>query len=279
MTTLDVKQQPQYSVDPRGGISYSGADFQAIVNMPLDTQGFQNEINKLDQEIEKIRSQYIINIDTDALDQIIMQNEIDILEAQKIQMTQDQSKGIEYIKPIVLGNIQTISISWFREKFPVRTFGRVYAKSYCRGSRSIAGSMIFTLFDRQALYELTQGLLKFYNTGVKGSEAAYPDYSTVLVDQLPPFDLTLIASNEYSSSSYMSIYGMELVSGGMTISIQDLMTEDVMQFVARDFDPLRPLIEPHHPLQVGHISVDASDVVKESKNAQERRGFRINPFV
>ena len=69
-------------------------------------------------------------------------------------------------------------------------------------------------------------------------------------------------------------------TGGMTISIQDLMTEDVMQFVARDYDPLRPLIESHHPLTVGHEShVDGTNVVKEWKTTQERRGFRINPFI
>ena len=266
----------QQSGNPLG--SYNGSDFQAIVYMPIDVKSFQNDINKVENEIKVLQDRlYTITVSSDFY--YPLYNQINILQAQLDHMEIVKSAGNKFVRPIKLGDIQTISISWFREKFPVRTFGRVYAKSYTRGARTIAGSMIFTLFNKQALWELSQAYLAFRSTGVKGSDGSYPDYSTVLVDQLPPFDLTLIASNEYGFSSYMSIYGMELVSGGMTISIQDLMTEDVMQFVARDFDPLRPMIEPRQTIEMGQPMVDASSIVKELKTEQQRRNTRLNPFI
>ena len=89
-------------------------------------------------------------------------------------------------RPVELGNIQTISYSVHREKFPVRCLGKVYPKAYTRGPRTIAGSFIFTILREQALSDLLNAGLNFYNTGVTtGNDSAYPELSTILVDQLP----------------------------------------------------------------------------------------------
>jgi len=186
--------------------------------------------------------------------------------------------GYSYEQAVVLGDLQTITYSIHREKFPVRTLGRVYAKSYTRGPRTIAGSMIFTVMNKAALWDLLQKGLTHYSTGVTGSDdgaAAAIEASTILVDQLPPFDITLIFSNEVGDNSSMVLYGVEIVNEGQTMSIQDLLTENVMQFVARDLDPLRQAMDKRAVFQSEETAtVDASALL-----SGYRRDQRTNPFL
>lgn len=97
---------------------------------------------------------------------------------------------------------------------------------------TIGGSMIFTLFNEHALAKLIRAM------SGKGSIYGELDHdlSSYIADQLPPIDLTIVFANEYGSLSQMSIYGVEFVTDGMTMSIEDLLTESVSQFVARDVD-------------------------------------------
>jgi hypothetical protein len=134
---------------------------------------------------------------------------------------------------VVLATLQTLSVQTHREKFPVRGLGQSYVKGYTKGPRTIAGTMIFTLFHEHALAQLIRGM--------SGKGSVYGEdneLSTLIADQLPPIDLTIVFANEYGSLSQMAIYGVEFVNDGMTMSIEDLLTEDVVNFVARDVDVL-----------------------------------------
>ena len=134
-------------------------------------------------------------------------------------------------KLITLGNVLTVSYSIFREKSPVRTLGRSHTKGYTAGPRTIAGSMIFVVFDRNPLYEILSTLN--YQDGPPQDR-----YSTPVADQIPPIDLVLWFSNEYGHKSVLRLYGVEFLQEGQTHSINDLYTENVMQYVARDMDVL-----------------------------------------
>ncbi len=52
--------------------------------------------------------------------------------------------------------IQGISYSITREKAPVYVMGSANPQSFSRGKRGIAGSMVFVMFDRDALFNLKQ---------------------------------------------------------------------------------------------------------------------------
>jgi len=133
----------------------------------------------------------------------------------------------------VFAELQTLSYSIHREKMPVRTLGRAYPKGYTRGPRTIAGSLIFTIFDRQALWQLVQ----MYRAD-KGLGAE--QIKTPLVDQLPPFDITVTFDNEYGSHSYLRLYGIDIIDEGQSHSIDDMITENVMSYVARDIEVMSP---------------------------------------
>lgn len=55
--------------------------------------------------------------------------------------------------PKVIGELQQISWAIQREKAPVYTLGSADARSFSRGKRAIAGSLVFAVFDRDALID------------------------------------------------------------------------------------------------------------------------------
>jgi len=131
---------------------------------------------------------------------------------------------------VILGNVQTATYSIHRDKMPVRTLGRTYAKDYVRGQRTIAGSLIFVQFDESPL----NAVYTFFNKKLENPHR----FSSPLADEIPPFDLMLIFTNEYGFSSIIRIYGVEITDEGGTYSINDIYSENVMQFLAKDIDPM-----------------------------------------
>jgi hypothetical protein len=52
-------------------------------------------------------------------------------------------------------------------------------------------------------------------------------------DQIPPFDVTLAAANEYGAMAVMRIFGIELLNEGYGVSIDDMVSEQQHTYVAR----------------------------------------------
>jgi len=126
------------------------------------------------------------------------------------------------LKPIVIGSLTTISYSMYRNKVPVINIGRTNINGITRGSRIYAGTMVFTLINKHWLREL------------QDSAPYLSNYPTLKVDELPLFDIMIVSSNEYGSSCSMFIYGIDFTDEAQTLSIEDLFTENVFKFVARE---------------------------------------------
>src|SRR3990167_5965015 len=54
---------------------------------------------------------------------------------------------------VVIGELQGISYTVTREKAPLYTMGSADPRSFSRGKRGIAGSLVFLVFDRSALLD------------------------------------------------------------------------------------------------------------------------------
>jgi hypothetical protein len=96
-------------------------------------------------------------------------------------------------------------------------------------STPVGGAGVGISAVRQARQESTSP------AGDAGSdqEQALPWYS----DQIPPFDITLSAANEYGALAVMRIFGVEILNEGYGISIDDLVSEQQMTYVARTILP------------------------------------------
>lgn len=180
----------------------------------------------------------------------------------------------------VIGELQAISYSVTREKAPLYTMGSPDPRSFSRGKRGIAGTLIFLMFDRHGListFGMDQpnsnrqllflsdvddvrpessisgpdgvsnetGQLAAQLQGAVGAlvQDAETNITTVgsdqevvapwFSDQIPPFDITLAAANEYGSLAVMRIYGAEILNEGYGVSIDDLVSEMQNTYVAR----------------------------------------------
>ena len=133
-------------------------------------------------------------------------------------------------KIIVLGNVETFSHSIHREKTPVRVLGRSHPKGYTAGGRTIAGSIVFIVFDRAPLWDVIKEIDYVRNPSDRTTSP--------LPDQLPPLDLILLFQNEYGHQSIVRLYGVEFIDEGQTYSINDLYSECMMSYVARDMDQM-----------------------------------------
>lgn len=178
---------------------------------------------------------------------------------------------------VVVATLSGITWSVNREKAPIYTMGSANPRCFTRGKRGIAGSLIFTTFDRPALYDALlhhvddesfryftrssnvmpgmstdsqspngqhRGIVPPYSTGgdgqtIENSQSAdvvssMPYYS----DQIPPFDVTITYANEYGNAAVRSIYGVEILNEGSGASMDDVMIEETMTFVARELGPM-----------------------------------------
>jgi len=124
--------------------------------------------------------------------------------------------------PVVIGSLTTISYSMYRNKKPVINIGRTNINGVTRGSRIFAGTMVFTLINQHWLKELQSQL-----DWLQG-------FKDLKVDELPLFDIMIVSANEYGNAVSMYIYGIDFTDEAQTISVEDLFTENVFSFVARD---------------------------------------------
>jgi hypothetical protein len=129
--------------------------------------------------------------------------------------------------PLIVGELQTISYSIHRENTPVRTLGHVNPIGFVKGPRTIAGSLIFTVFDEYTFYRIGQ-----YKRAVQ--EGFFP-----LSDMLPPFDVAITFSNEYGVASTMKLFGISVIDEGQTMSVDDLITEQTYTYMARGIQPIK----------------------------------------
>jgi hypothetical protein len=126
----------------------------------------------------------------------------------------------------VLGTLLTLTYSTFQDKKPVRALGNINAKDYVCGPRTIAGSMVFSIFNKHILYEISN------------ASGGYI-YDGYIMDELPPFDITISLANEYGAKARMALYGVRIISEGQTMSVNDIYTENTYQYFAHDLQYIK----------------------------------------
>lgn len=178
---------------------------------------------------------------------------------------------------VVIGELQAITYSVSREKAPVYTMGSAEPRSFSRGKRGIAGSMVFTVFDRDALIESLQEHIKqtatFSRIGgnLTYSALSITDWDTKMTatataaassgnlatdaasitnsiakisdpkyaDEIPPFDITISFANEYGQKAVLVVYGVEILNEGSGFSIDSVTSEKACTFVARRIEYMK----------------------------------------
>lgn len=210
-----------------------------------------------------------------------MPNATDIMTSEYTQ-TYSTYSGCDIVASFgnaIIGELQAITYSISREKAPLYTMGSAEPRSFSRGKRGIAGTLVFTVFDRDALIEelKKQARIKIHRIGAdrdsgrpidadrpmsieewddamtgklktaaqnrdrsKLEELVANESEVVYADEIPPFDITVTFANEYGQTSSLVIYGVEILNEGVGFSIDSVTTEKACTFVARKIDHMKP---------------------------------------
>lgn len=177
-----------------------------------------------------------------------------------------------------IGTLQGISYAVQREKAPIYVMGKVDPLSFSRGKRGIAGTIITLMLDSHIIKDpdspfSEMGLIvdkdeiiasPLDKTSASDTGSGLQDLNQVdssfafdpanlddsyqlstawYVDQLPPFDIVIVAANEYGKAATMRIYGIEILNEGSGFSIDDIVIENQMTYVCRTILPWQKMGE------------------------------------
>lgn len=275
--------------------SYSGADIKIVINVYKQEEERQEKIKELNAASERDSKALLYHQGREARATDLLQTvkketpeytrisatrrdaqkNVETLQNSIVDTTgkiKELTKGKSKATSKVLAECQTISISSHREKMAVRGFGSVYPRGFVRSQREIAGSMIFTVFNEHVLYEFLDADASDFD--------GLNQYTTAILDQIPPVDITIAFANEYGQVSRMALYGVEFVDEGQVMSIEDIMTENTVSFVARDFDPMRAvserIIDSNGIMITDTNPLKASDLLLEDDFKEFKR--QVDPF-
>ena len=171
---------------------------------------------------------------------------------------------------VQLDTVHTISVSIHESKGQVRSLGYRGIKGMARGIKTIAGSIILTAINDHPLrkiYELYRQVIQ--NTNLRTPFGWSVDYNEIGVGMygppfyelsnriptsLPPFDLIIqalpemtpykVITGESGENFYQAegigerIIGIEILDEGHTFSVNDMVTEFTMSYIAKDIRPL-----------------------------------------
>ena len=162
----------------------------------------------------------------------------------------------------VVGSVKTISYSIHNEKSPVRVLGNMNAIAYVYDNRTIAGSLVFQVFDKHWMLKLLEKWLE-----KEGKAKVH-----ALSDELPPLNITIAMANEYGDKARIALYGVTFVNEGQVMSIEDFYTENTYEFFALDIDYLD---QEGYSLGAGYSKLD---LLEEKSSSITRSNIIDRPY-
>lgn len=155
-------------------------------------------------------------------------------------------------KPIHLNSMATISLSIHEAKSPVRRLGERGISGVSRSLRTIAGSIVFLVLKDHPLRELAlidpanvyPELIGYsrdlYSRGMGGMAAASSSdirFINKVSTLISSFNILLNYStevNQEGESASLMIEGIDIISEGVVTSVNDMVSEVVVQFIAQN---------------------------------------------
>ena len=156
---------------------------------------------------------------------------------------------------IELATVNTISISVYESKSPVRALGYRNVKGFTNSLRTIGGSMILTVVKDHPLRQLVEKNkdTRPYSVdkGDKGTVKLEEKEINRLSTMLEPFNLRMVyvnevqrnlmgslnrAENNYIEYAVSLLEEVHIVNESIVSSVNDMVTEIAIQFVAKNFE-------------------------------------------
>ncbi len=173
------------------------------------------------------------------------------------KMSTEDKKAKENIlnkakEPVLLTSMATISLSIHEAKSPVRRLGERGISGVSRSLRTIAGSIVFLVLKDHPLRELAiKDPANFYPEligysrdlnyrgvgGISGFDVKDNKMVNKISGLISPFNIVLNYSTEVNVQNEIAslmIEGVEIVTEGIVTSVNDMVSEVVVQFIAQN---------------------------------------------
>lgn len=153
----------------------------------------------------------------------------------------------------VAKDILTVSHSVSRSKLPVTNLGEASMSGMSIGSRMVAGSIIklFSRYDSLSTYVKTFVATRWDKLNEKdkedisntGTSISFKEFSDYMRDDISPFNIHLVSTVEtllpkdYEKDASVprvsSVIGATIINNGKVFSIENLITEETLSFIAK----------------------------------------------
>ena len=128
------------------------------------------------------------------------------------------------------GGLQTITVSIASSIGPIRRLGEKEVVEYKSGARTVAGSMVFAMLNRDMFVE---AMRERVNDSLNSRPWQTPNY----LDEIPEFNILIQGGNEFGGIASGLLIGVKISNFGTTFSVDDLYTEATYSYVARHYIP------------------------------------------
>lgn len=203
--------------------SFTGTDFKITAVIPYEhdiqlekSDGLAYSAARLEQSLR--------NDALSANQRASIQGQLDTVNRARNSVPKRQNQA--FYK--TFAEIQTLSITTRRSVSPVRRLGEATPAHYTRGPRTIAGSAMFIFLQEDVLLDI------FRKTRID----SYDGEPAFVMDRLPPFNILITGANEFGHQIEGALFGVTLLASGVTLSIDDLFTEQQFTWVARWMLPM-----------------------------------------
>ena len=194
-------------------------------------------------------------------------------------------EGGMYSKPVYVKLNSVVSLSWsvYRAKTPVTPLGESLVSGFGLGHKTVAGHIIKTLTYKDELSAIVQYYSKVSldyknanyveNLGSKVSisldskyEITQKNFDSLMKDDLVPFNIHAYSISEYTGHIIKdSIYGFTIINTGQVQSIENLITENTIAFVAKYIEQAQDVTNNHQSYPSLNGVMSLSKLLAEKK--------------
>lgn len=181
----------------------------------------------------------------------------------------------------VMASAITVSYSVYRAKSNVYNMGQPLLSGLSVGKKYVAGSMITVSYQVDEIsnfinqYVASQQQATTNSTGQVSTpqisiqnqsvaDGSLKNIYSYMRDDLPPFNIHFTMTDEYNGmadASTIIVYGAQFINNGQVMSIEDIITENTLSFIARDVREQTPLGQDTRNIVVGTPVITASSLL------------------
>jgi hypothetical protein len=181
-------------------------------------------------------------------------------------------EGSVYVK---MNSVTTLSWSVYRAKIPVTPIGENTVTGFALGNKTVAGHIIKTLTYADEFTSVVEYYSKlaikykqdnyYENLGSKqpisfdnNYKITQKNFDSLMKDDLLPFNIHAYSISEYTGKIVKdSIYGCTVINTGQVQSIENLITENTISFMAKYLEQNKDVTQnlPSYPSLNGAMSM------------------------